>query len=48
VARRWGEIDETVDVLLPGGRLQVSWSGPGQPVWMSGPAAFVFEGTIKL
>lgn len=48
VARRWGEIDETVDVLLPGGRLRVSWSGPGQPVWMSGPAAFVFEGTIKL
>lgn len=48
VARRWGEIDDTVDVLLPGGRLQVSWSGPGQPVWMSGPAAFVFEGTIEL
>ena len=48
MAMRWGEIDETVDVLLPGGRLQVSWRGPGQPVWMSGPAAFVFEGTIEL
>lgn len=48
MARRWGQTDETVEVLLPGGRLQVSWKGEGQPVWMSGPAEFVFEGNFDL
>lgn len=48
MARRWGQTDESVEVLLPGGRLQVSWKGEGQPVWMSGPAEFVFEGNFDL
>ena len=48
MARRWGQTDESVEVLLPGGRLQVSWKGQGQPVWMSGPAEFVFEGKVDL
>jgi len=48
MARRWGQTDESVEVLLPGGRLQVSWKGEGHPVWMSGPAEFVFEGKFDL
>jgi diaminopimelate epimerase len=44
VLRRRGRLDERVQVDLPGGRLQIDWRGPGQPLWMTGPAAFVFEG----
>lgn len=36
-------LDETVQVDLPGGRLQISWR-PDEPVWMVGPATTVFEG----
>jgi diaminopimelate epimerase len=35
-------------VKLSGGTLRVSWAGEGQPVWMTGPAITVFEGTIDL
>jgi diaminopimelate epimerase len=41
-------LDGTVAVDLPGGRLVISWNGPGEPVFMTGPAANVFEGTIEL
>jgi diaminopimelate epimerase len=45
VGRVWGDLDETVAVDLPGGRLMVSWSGDGSaPVWMTGPAVEVFQG----
>lgn len=43
-----GRIGREVDVHLPGGLLQISWAGPGQPVWMTGPATFVFEGNYYL
>lgn len=46
--RRQGWLDEKVAVDLPGGRLQVSWQGPNEPVWMTGPAARVFEGSLEL
>ncbi|MHB8534256.1 MAG: diaminopimelate epimerase [Sulfuricaulis sp.] len=46
--RQRGLLDDKVDVKLLGGTLRVSWSGEGQPVWMSGPAVTVFEGTIDL
>ncbi|WEN16795.1 diaminopimelate epimerase [Rhodanobacter sp. AS-Z3] len=39
-----GEVSDSVTVELPGGKLRIDWSGPGHPLWMSGPAAFVFEG----
>lgn len=48
VGRLWDELDETVDVELRGGNLVVSWAGENQPVLMTGPATFVFEGTITL
>lgn len=41
-------LDETVDVDLPGGNLSVSWTGEGEPVWLTGPARTVFEGTVEL
>ena len=39
-----GRTSRAVDVELPGGTLHIAWPGPGQPVTMAGPAAFVFEG----
>jgi len=44
VLRRRGEVDESVQVGLPGGTLQIDWPGPGHTLWMTGPAAFVFDG----
>lgn len=43
VLRRRERVAASVDVDLPGGRLSIDWSGEGQ-LWMTGPAAFVFEG----
>lgn len=37
-----------VAVDLRGGRLVISWHGPGQPVTMTGPATTVFEGQMEL
>ncbi|MCX7513336.1 diaminopimelate epimerase [Frateuria sp. STR12] len=44
VLRRRGQVDESVQVDLPGGCLQIEWAGPGHTLWMTGPAAFAFEG----
>ncbi|MEW6648287.1 MAG: diaminopimelate epimerase [Pseudomonadota bacterium] len=48
VGRRWGELDETVRVDLPGGSLTIRWDGGNQPLWMTGPATRVFQGEIEL
>jgi diaminopimelate epimerase len=44
VLRRRGRVAESVRVALPGGTLQVSWRGDGEPVLLQGPAEFVYEG----
>ena len=44
VLRRRGALDSRVAVTLPGGTLAIEWPGENEPLWMSGPAAFVFEG----
>ena len=44
VLRQRGEVDARVRVDLPGGTLDIAWSGPGERLWMTGPAAFVYEG----
>lgn len=44
VLHRRGEVDDRVQVELPGGTLQVDWAGLGHRLWMTGPAAFAFEG----
>ncbi|HEY6940899.1 diaminopimelate epimerase [Dokdonella sp.] len=46
VLRRRAKVDAEVRVALPGGELELRWDGPGHPVWMRGPAAFVFDGEI--
>jgi diaminopimelate epimerase len=48
VLRRRGKLDAEVAVQLPGGTLDIHWDGADAPVWMSGPAEFVFEGEIQL
>jgi diaminopimelate epimerase len=48
VGRTQGMLDELVKVSLPGGDLVIVWQGVDQPVWMTGPASTVFEGTIDL
>jgi diaminopimelate epimerase len=44
VLRQRGEVDAQVQVDLPGGTLQIHWGGPGERLWMTGPATFVYEG----
>ena len=46
--QREGLLDEEVVVSLPGGQLVVSWSGNDEPVWLTGNAEFISEGTIDL
>jgi len=43
---RAGRVDGPVEVMQPGGKLVIDWSGEGQPVTMTGPASKVFEGVI--
>ncbi len=45
---RSGRAAELVTVTLPGGRLMVRWTGPGETLWMQGEAAMVFEGQIAV
>jgi diaminopimelate epimerase len=47
ILRRRGKLDGDVAVTLPGGTLQLQWAGEGSPLWMTGPAEFVFEGEIE-
>jgi diaminopimelate epimerase len=42
--RQRGEVDADIQVQMPGGALRITWPGVGEPLWMTGPAAFVFEG----
>ncbi len=45
---RQGLLDRAVTVQLPGGKLSVSWRDDAGPVWLGGPTATVFEGSIRL
>ena len=48
VGRRHGPLAEEVRVDLPGGRLIVQWPGPGEPIWLTGPAETAFEGHVEI
>jgi len=48
VGRQQGLLDEEVRVDLPGGTAVVSWSAAGEHVWLTGPAATVFTGSIDI
>jgi diaminopimelate epimerase len=41
-------IDDIIKVNLPGGSLQIQWSGENHPVMMTGPATSVFHGQLRL
>jgi diaminopimelate epimerase len=43
-----GLLDDEVTVKLPGGQLVVSWRGGAEPVWLTGNAELISEGTIDL
>ncbi|MFH5011900.1 diaminopimelate epimerase, partial [Salmonella sp. 2019-SM265] len=43
-----GLLAEEVRVELPGGRLDIAWKGPGQPLYKTGPAAHNYDGFIHL
>jgi diaminopimelate epimerase len=48
VGRRAGWLAERATVALPGGQLVVRWEGPGTPVWLTGEAVAVFDGTVDI
>jgi diaminopimelate epimerase len=48
VGRRQGLLGEQVQVELRGGTALVSWPGPGQHLWLTGPATTVFTGSIDI
>jgi diaminopimelate epimerase len=48
VGRHHGRLDESVNVRVRGGELRVNWAGPGQPIWLTGPAEVAFEGRVGI
>jgi len=42
------KLTNAVNVSLNGGNLLVSWQGEGEPVWITGPATFVYKGRVTL
>ena len=49
VGRRWRRLGAAVRVSLAGGELTIAWDGqPDHSLWMTGPATFVFEGSMEL
>ncbi|ROQ24399.1 diaminopimelate epimerase [Gallaecimonas pentaromativorans] len=42
------KLGRKVQVDLPGGSLSISWAGPGEPLYMTGPAEHVYDGQIHL
>jgi diaminopimelate epimerase len=47
VATSAGRVQSPVQVELPGGTLVINWDGSG-PVLMTGPAEYVFTGTLPI
>ena len=45
---RRGLLDESVRVSTHGGELTIRWAGGSEPVWMTGPAETVYEGSVNL
>ncbi len=46
--QRLGLLDEETRVELPGGQLVVSWRGDCEPVWLTGNAELVSEGSMDI
>ena len=46
--QKLGLLDAEVNVQLPGGQVVVSWRGGTEPVWLTGNAELISEGTVDL
>lgn len=46
--RCWKLLNEKVEVELRGGRLHITWPGPGKSIMMCGPATRVYTGEIDM
>ncbi len=47
ILQRAGRLGGRVEVFQDGGTLTIEWAGIGNEVFMTGPATFVFEGTLS-
>jgi len=47
VGRIWGKLEAHAAIQVRGGTLQLHWGGHEEPVWMTGPAETVFEGSLE-
>ena len=48
IGRRHGRLDATVEVELPGGKLEITYGGSGEHIWMKGPTAVSFTGRVDI
>jgi diaminopimelate epimerase len=48
VGRHRGRLDSEVSVRVRGGELRVNWNGPGEHIWLTGPAEIAFEGHVEV
>ena len=48
VGHHLGLLGHDVEVRVPGGVLSVHWGGPGQSVWLTGPAQRAYEGCVDI
>jgi diaminopimelate epimerase len=48
VERKRGLLDASVLVSARGGELRVNWEGPGDNIWLTGPAEVAFEGHVEV
>ncbi|MBA2650937.1 MAG: diaminopimelate epimerase [Tatlockia sp.] len=46
VGRLWHRMERQIEVSLPGGDLRVDWPDTKGPIYLTGPATFVYEGVI--
>src|SRR6202041_4055171 len=48
VGRHRGLLGSEVSVRVRGGELRVNWGGPGEHIWLTGPAEISFEGHVEV
>lgn len=44
--RLWHNMAEQIEVSLPGGKLRIDWPDLEGPIYLTGPASFVYEGVL--
>jgi diaminopimelate epimerase len=48
IGRARGDLDAEVQVIVRGGKLRVNWEGPGEHIWLTGPAEMSFAGYFEV